>query len=184
MNIKLVSVACLVALIALAVGFQTVYAHESVTVGDYTLEIGWVEEPPIAGQRNAVVVNVSEDKGSGEQPVEDVSGLVVSIAYGGQTETLELQPLGEDTPGQFIAPIVPMIAGEYTVDLGGKLGDTQVSAQVTPEEVQASNSLDFPNADGSQQGAGLGLVGWMAIAGLASGLAGLLLSLVNMRKRS
>ena len=139
MNKKLLSIACLLAMMALALSVQTVFAHETVTVGDYAIEIGWVEEPPIVGQQNAIVVNVSDTSSGDEVPVEDISSLTVAVSYGGQNKTLTLQPLGEDTPGQFVAPILPAVAGEYTVTLGGKLGDTNVNnVQVKPEEVQAA----------------------------------------------
>ena len=110
-------------------------------------------------------------EGEGE-PVEDVSGLTVSVEYGGETKTLTLQPLGEDTHGQYVAPILPTIAGEYTVTVVGKLEDTDVNIQVQPEEVQAADTLEFPKSSQSQQSADFGLVGWLAIAGLVSGLAG------------
>ena len=64
----------------------------------------------------------------------------------------------------------------------GKLEDTDVNVQVQPEEVQAADTLEFPKSSQSQQSAGFGLVGWLAIAGLVCGLAGLTLSIVNLRK--
>ena len=137
------SIASLMAFIALAVSVQIAFAHTSVTAGDYTIEIGWVNEPPIVGQQNAIVVNVST--ASDNQPVEDVSNLTVGVSYGGQSKTLTLQPLGEDTPGQFVAPILPTIPGQYTVNLGGKLGDTDVKLDVQPEEVDAADTLQFPS---------------------------------------
>ena len=185
MKNKMLLSSILVVLIALVTSFQIALAHETVTVGDYEIEIGWVNEPPIVGQQNAVVVNVTKaDSNSDQQPVEDVSGLTVSVEYGRENKTLTLQPLGEDTPGQYVAPILPTVAGEYTVNVVGKLGETDINVQVQPEEVEAANTLEFPKSSQSQQGTGLGLVGWLAIAGLVSGLAGLALSLMNMRKRS
>ena len=137
MNKKIVLPACFVVLFLLILNFQNVFAHEAINVGDYQIEIGWVTEPAVAGQMNAVVVNVST---ADEAPVEDVSDLVVSVEYGGQSKTLTLQPLGEDTPGQFVAPILPTIPGQYTIKLGGKLGDTAVSAEVQPEAVRCSRN--------------------------------------------
>src|SRR5215212_6682846 len=101
MEQKFLLSACLVAFIAILFSYQIALAHESITVGDYSLEIGWLSEPPVVGQQNAIVVNVSMGE---EQPVEDISSLTVTISYGGQDKTLTLQPLGEDTPGQFAAP--------------------------------------------------------------------------------
>ena len=144
MNKKLYLPALLITLIAILMSYQIALAHESITVGDYTLEVGWLSEPPIVGQQNAIVVNVSTT--SDKKPVEDVSGLTVTISYGGQNKTLTLQPLGEDTPGQFVAPILPTVPGQYTVDLAGKLGNTDVKADVQPEEVQSADMLQFPSA--------------------------------------
>jgi hypothetical protein len=173
-------IACSIALIALLTSYQIVLAHESITVGDYTIEIGWVNEPPIVGQQNAIVVNVSTT--SDEQPVEDVSGLTVAVSYGDQNKTLTLQPLGEDTPGQFIAPILPTIPGQYTVNLGGKLGDTDVKADVQPEEVQAADVLQFPSVASAQQSANLGMMNWLVYISLLLGLIALVLGVMALRK--
>jgi len=171
--------ACLIVFILLLFNFQLAFAHESITVGNYTLEIGWLSEPPIEGQQNAIVVNVST---SDEQPVEDVSSLTVTVSYGGQNKTLTLQPLGEDTPGQFVAPILPTVPGEYTLTLGGKLGDTAVDAQTHVEEVQPATMLAFPIVDSSQQSADLGVINWLIYLSLLIGLIALILGVMALRK--
>jgi hypothetical protein len=179
MNKKFLLPACLIALIALLLGYQTAFAHESITVGDYTLEIGWLSEPPIVGQQNAIVVNVST---SDEQPVEDVSGLTVTLSYGGQDKALTLQPLGEDTPGQFVAPILPTVAGQYTVSLGGTMGDTAVDADVEPEEVKPADTLQFPSVESAAQNTSMGLVNWLIYLSLLIGLIALVLAMMALRK--
>lgn len=98
----------MIALVALLLNFQLALAHESVTVGDYEIEIGWVDEPAIVGQQNAIAINVSNTSSGEPQPVEDVSSLTVTVSYGGQSKELTLEPLGEDTPGQFAAPSFPL----------------------------------------------------------------------------
>jgi hypothetical protein len=175
--------ACLIALLAALTSYQLVLAHESITVGDYTIEIGWVNEPPIVGQQNAIVVNVSTT--ADEKPVEDVSGLTVAVSYGGQNKTLTLQPLGEDTPGQFVAPILPTVPGQYTVNLGGKLGTTDVKTDVQPEEVQSADVLQFPSeasTAASQQTANLGMMNWLTYLSLLIGLIALVLGVMALRK--
>jgi hypothetical protein len=171
--------AYLITVIALLTSYSIVFAHESITVGDYTLEVGWLSEPPVVGQQNAIVVNVSMGE---EQPVEDVSGLTVAISYGGQDKTLTLQPLGEDTPGQFIAPILPTVAGQYTIKVGGTLGDTAVSTQVDPEEVQSADTLQFPSVASAQQNADLGVMNWLIYLSLLIGLIALVLGVMALRK--
>src|SRR6266540_1919030 len=183
MNKKNLAVAGLVCLIALVLNFQLVLAHESVTVGDYTLAIGWMNEPPIVGQQNAIVVNVFNTSSGNEVPVEDVSGLTVNISYGGQSKTLTLQPLGEDTPGQFIAPILPTVPGQYTITLGGKLGDTDVNnVEVEPEKVRPSDSLQFPSVATTQQSADLAIMNWLIYLSLLIGLIALWLAVLALRK--
>ena len=73
MNKKNFGVACLIFLIALVLNIQMVFAHESITVGDYEIEIGWANEPPVVGQQNAIVVNVSDTSGGEAQSVEEKS---------------------------------------------------------------------------------------------------------------
>ena len=174
--------AVLLTIVALLLNFQLALAHESITVGDYTLEVGWLGEPPIVGQQNAIVVNVSTT--SDEQPVEDVSDLTVTVSYGGQEKTLTLQPLGEDTPGQFVAPILPTVAGQYTIKLGGTLGDTAVATQVDPEEVQPSDTLAFPSvvrAESGQQSENLATMNWLIYISLLIGLIALILGVMALR---
>ena len=180
MNKKLSLSAFLIAIIALLASYQIAFAHESITVGDYTLEIGWLSEPPIVGQQNAIVVNVSTTKDN--QPVEDISGLTVTVSYGGQNKTLTLQPLGEETPGQFVAPILPTIPGQYTIDLGGKLGTTEVKADVQPEEVQAADVLQFPSVASADQSASLATLNWLIYLSLLIGLIALVLAVMALRK--
>jgi|GEM_PF-1735917 len=255
-------------LIGLLLSPLAVSAHESTPVGEYEVEYGWLNEPPIAGQPNAIVINIlgtktedamhhtaatisliapldgttiqgdsipieiktegldeasdahwhlyvddqmvsmipldqpsvtlsglsngshalkvslamssHEDMGepatahitvegaaaSGSPKVEgvgstdehthdeheafadvDVSGLKLEVVYGPESKILTLQPLGEGTPGQFIAPLTPTRAGQYMLRLTGKLGDSDLGkVEVQPEEVESSEVVQFPNA--------------------------------------
>jgi len=166
---------------------QTVSAHESITIGKYTVEIGWIDEPPVVGQRNAVVVNVTSTDGSIKPEDIKISALQVAVSYGPDTKTLTLQPLGEDTPGQYIAPILPMTPGKYTVLLSGKIDDTDAKASVQPEEVVAADTLQFPTSASDMskpiQAPAFGLAGWLGVAGVVFGLAGLAVGLVAMNKK-
>ena len=182
MNKKLYVAACLLALIALLTSYQTALAHESITVGDYEIEIGWVEEPPVAGQQNAILVSVSDTSAGEHQPVEDVSALIVMVSYGGQSKDLALQPLGEDTPGQFAAPILPTIAGQYTLALGGKLGDTDVDAKAELDEVQSASAFQFPSVQPAPQSAPRETSDLIAWLGILLGLIGIGLGVIALRK--
>ena len=180
--VKKVVSALIIVIIVLAVNRRTVFAHESVTVGDFELEIGWVEEPPIVGQQNAILVMVSDTSGGGAQAVEDISLLVVTVSYGGQEKELTLQPLGEDTLGQFGAPLIPAVPGRYTVLLGGRLVDTPVDAHVDPEEVAAADTLQFPATKSSDQNADAAFTAWLTWLAVLFGLVGIGLGVTALRK--
>ena len=44
----------LISVIVLTFSFQLVLAHESVTAGDYEIEVGWLNEPPIVGEKRGI----------------------------------------------------------------------------------------------------------------------------------
>jgi len=180
---KKIVVSCLLALTLIFISFRSASAHTKVNAGPYDIEIGWLNEPPIIGQMNAIVVNIS-DHASGTASKDDVSGLTVTVSYGGQSKILTLQPLGEDTPGQYVAPMLPTIPGLYTVDVTGKLGAADVKVEVQPEEVQSIAAVQFPMpiSTPSQSSGSFSVAGWLAGAGLLAGLAGLVVAILAWRK--
>lgn len=99
---------------------------------------------------------------------------------GDQSKVLTLQPLGEETPGQFVAPILPTIPGQYTLTLGGKLGETDVSVDVEPEEVQPANTLQFPVVQSAQPEGGR--TDWLIWFSFLVGLIGVGLGVTALRK--
>ncbi|MDR3575854.1 MAG: hypothetical protein P4L50_18485 [Anaerolineaceae bacterium] len=172
-------------------------AHTTIIVGKYAVEIGWVNEPPIANQPNDVVVNVAGAPSEGSTPAAgsapapidpasiDVSKLVVTAEYGGQSKQLTIQPLGEDTPGQYIAPMTPTRAGVYTIHLTGMVGDAVIDKDVQPEEVQTPDMVTFPRlpTDQSSSSSGLGLAGWLGIAGLVLGAIGAVSGMIALTRK-
>jgi hypothetical protein len=161
MNKRSVLSACLLSLMLLLSSVHTVLAHETITVGDYEIEVSWLSEPPIVGEKNAIVLHITETGSA--VPVEDVSSLTVTLSYGGQRKMLVLQPLGEETPGQFMSPILPTVPGEYEVIFGGILGDTAVEAETHMDEVQPIDVLAFPAVDVARQGAATDWLIWLSI---------------------
>ena len=73
----------------------------------------------------------------------------VTVTAGGREKQLGLRPLGEDTPGQYAADFIPTRRGTYTVQLIGKIEDTDVNVSVDIEEVADASSLQFPETQPS-----------------------------------
>ncbi len=178
---------------------QVALAHSTLAVGDYIIEYGWMNEPAVAGQPNAVVINILPKSvtqtplPSSKTPLTgtlsqnvDISGLKVQAIYGGDSKVLTLQPLGEDTIYQYIAPMTPMRPGTYTIHLSGKVGSTIFNNDVQPEEVQTADTVEFPSGQladtgGSSSGLNFGL----GITGIILGAVGTLFGFIALsRKKS
>ncbi len=142
MRAKLLARALIVGgLLALAVT-SIALAHTSLKIGPYTVEVGWVDEPPIVGEKNAVFISITNDDTG--KPVEGVGTLNVTVSTGGKDRQLELRPLSEDQPGQYAADFIPTRRGTYTVKLSGQIEQTDVMTSTDIEEVIPASSLQFP----------------------------------------
>lgn len=175
-----------------------VWAHTTVPAGgNYDLEYGWFNEPALVGQPNAVIVNITKHGVDADAPVDpnapaysvDVSALKMEVDYGGQTKVLQLQPLPDGEPGQYLASFVPTKAGQYTVKFSGKLtgseGDADVNLSVNPEDVETVDAYAFPAlpaADTSNTNS-FGLAGWLGVGGLVAGLIGIGLGVMAITQK-
>jgi hypothetical protein len=83
-----------------------------------------------------------------------------------------------------VAPILPTVPGEYTVILGGRLGDTAVNGETHVEEVQPATALQFPSVNSEQQSADLGVMHWLIYLSLMIGMIALILGVMALRAKS
>ena len=184
-----------VAVVALMMGILLIaalpaLAHEEVQVGPYTLEIGWLDEPPLVGIKNAVFLSiVNEETG---EPVEGISALKVAISAGNRERDLLMRPLSEDTPGQFAGDFIPTRRGVYAVKLTGKIEDTDVDVTQEIEEVEEAASIQFPeplpdalaaNRAVEEAKAAASNAQTLAIVGIVVGAIGMLLGAFGLLRR-
>lgn len=182
MRKRALQLACIFGFMLIMLQTQVARAHEHITIGDYEVVVGWLEEPPVAGQKNAVVLSITEQSSGAGLAAEGAASLEVTVAYGGQNKVLALEPSGEDSPGRFTASLLPTVPGEYTIMLGGRLGNTAVDAQVHIEEVQPAETLQFPILDTSAPTTGPAWSLWLSGLALVLGLAGVVLGITAHRK--
>ena len=89
---RLLSVAGLTALIALALITTDASAHEHREVGDYELTVGFTNEPAITDSPNGLDLRVQLGHGDEGTPVEGLAEtLQAEIIFGGETRELELR---------------------------------------------------------------------------------------------
>ncbi len=172
-----------VALVLVAVGVAAArpLAHERIVSGDYAFVLGWLDEPPIVGLKNAALLELTTAKD--DQPVEGAEAtLTAQIAVGGKTKDLILRPL-EERPGTYVGDFIPTRRGTYTLKIGGTLNGQPVDVSNEIEEVGSADSLTFPEALGGEVQAAIdGLrdevssTRAFAVAGAALGTIGLVLA--------
>jgi hypothetical protein len=118
---------------------QVALAHERVEIGQYAVVVGWQKEPPIVGERNALLFQIQQ----GNAPVNGLEATLDAEAlYGGRSFRSNLVPTG--APGEYAAEIFPTVRGQYEVRLFGTIGDQAVDQILQPEEVFAADRLQFP----------------------------------------
>lgn len=167
--LRLISVAIL--LICLSLPLRA-FAHEEVISGSYRLEVGWMNEPVIVGQANALFLFIepvevaaeeehTEEAAEGEEHTEEeteqsegeaphtggVEGaaatLEFTIEYGGVSQSYPLRPVS-DQPGQYTADFIPTREGQYTFRFSGTIEGETVDVEAQVEEVEAVGNLAFP----------------------------------------
>lgn len=150
---SLVGLASASLLIALALA-PAASAHTPHAVGEYQLEIGWLHEPALVAQPNAVQVTIVDGAG---KPVTDLALDVLSVVVstaGQDGPSLSLLPAfdaeeGLGPLGEYDAVLVPTAPGDYTFHIKGSIHGTAVDITVasgaeTFDPVVASTDLEFP----------------------------------------
>jgi len=189
-----IAAAAAAAVLALSAG--SVLAHEVRQVGDYTIVIGFIDEPVFVGQKSGLEILITTGD---EQPVEGLEETLTAEAIQGDaSRELTLSPrFGE--PGWYQAFFFPTRAGAYTFRITGSIEGQEIDESFTssPEgfsEVEEVSSAQFPVqlpaaaelADQARRGAdAAGLVPValsLGAAGLVAGLAGLGLALGARRR--
>ena len=74
-------------------GFSSVYAHTTVEVGTYEIEVGWQDEPPVVGILNAITVDISEpnkETGIFTNVTNGFRNMDATVISGGATKILDI----------------------------------------------------------------------------------------------
>ena len=133
-------------ILLISVGMLTPsFAHTTVEVEQYKIEVGWSIEPPVVGIRNDIVVKITES-GDSEGTYRGITSafknLEGTVMYGGATKTIDFS--GDPKPGYYFSSIIPTKTGSYLMDLQGEIRDIIINVQIPMEDVESTSVLDFP----------------------------------------
>lgn len=164
-----------------------VNAHTRVEIGPYVIIVGWLEEPVIVGERNAIIVEISEN----DIPVQNVEAtLDLELLYAGQSFRSNINPT--ETAGFYTAQVFPTVRGQYSVRLFGDINGLEIDEIITPEEVFPASRIQFPEAEPDtfelkarvdQLEASLQTARLTSYFGIAVGLIGTVLGALGVRKK-
>ena len=122
------------------------YAHQTKKFGNINIEVGWKNEPPLAGQLNAVTLGIST--ASDNKPVANaVEQLQATIKKGGDTKNLELLP--QEQEGLYGGQVIPTQIGQYEVILKGTVSGQAVDGTFPLDNVEDPKQLSFPPNGGT-----------------------------------
>lgn len=147
----------LTALLVFGTSFSSVYAHTTVEVGTYEIEVGWQDEPPVVGILNAITIDISEpnkETGIFTNVTNGFRNMDATVISGGATKILDIN--SDPRPGHYYAKIIPTKIGSMEVKIQGELNGTSINVIVPIEDVESTSVLDFPPTTSSASGQEIG----------------------------
>ena len=140
--------------------FGVAYGHTIDSVGDYRLEIGWMNEPVVSGETNGIELFVSPLVPCPEiqEPIKCAESQPFQNGVPNLDKTLKMQlvlknekitlPLKEDhnIPGKYYAFVNPTVAGFYQANVLGNIEETSISLSMHPPKVDERGYIEFPES--------------------------------------
>ena len=134
------------------------YGHTIDAVGEYRVEIGWMNEPVVSGETNAIEFYVSPliacpeisetikcaESQEFHDGISDLKKTIkIKLIYKDENITLPLSP-DHDIPGKYYAFVNPTVSGFYQANILGTIVDTPISLSMHPPKVDERSYIEFP----------------------------------------
>lgn len=143
-TVNSIGVLLIVAAIIITMMSSSVYAHTNVVAGNVEIIAGWLNEPPVVGERNAIYFEFIRD---GKPYAIDPSKLSIEVRYGNASKSIDIEPL-EGKLGAYISPIIPTRTGTYSIYMKGSVAGNPVDASMLIEDVEGKGKIAFPDVEG------------------------------------
>ena len=135
-----------------------VYAHTIDAVGEYRIEIGWMNEPVVSGETNGIEIFISNLIPCPQitEPIKCAESQTFSDGVGGLEKEIKLQLVFQDEkiilpfvadhniPGKYYAFVNPTVSGFYQANLLGQIEETPISLSMHPPKVNERSYIEFP----------------------------------------
>lgn len=139
------------------------FAHEQrLVAGKYSFDVGFLDEPPLVGQVNAIdlTVTIPSEKDRPVKGLENTLTAMVIVGGNARTSVIPLEPR-EGEPGAYNGYFIPTIEGTYQFQFTGKVENTNVaevfesgpgrfSDVLSPQAFQFPDKLPDPGATANE----------------------------------
>ena len=123
-------------------------AHISKVFGNYSVEIGWANEPAFAGLMNNIQVIVKKGNiDNGTSITDALAKMQISVKYGTISKQLDFVP--SDVAGLYFSPLIPAKVGSYSVVMKGTIEGQNIDTEISLDDVGSSNTINFPQTGSS-----------------------------------
>ena len=137
---------------------EIAYGHTVDAVGEYRVEIGWMNEPVVSGETNAIEFYASSLDPCPEisEPIKCAESqefkngipdlrktIKMKLIYKDDSITLPLSP-DHNIPGKYYAFVNPTISGFYQANVLGTILETPISLSMHPPKVDERSYIEFP----------------------------------------
>ncbi len=138
--------------------FGVAYGHTIDAVGEYRVEIGWMNEPVVSGETNAIEFYVNPlipcpeiskpikcaESQKFQNGIEGLKKTVkMQLIYKNESITLPLSP-DHNVPGKYFAFVNPTVSGFYQANVLGSIENTPISLSMHPPKVEERAYIEFP----------------------------------------
>ncbi|MFQ5782695.1 MAG: hypothetical protein ACE5GR_06545 [Nitrosopumilus sp.] len=126
----------LLAFALLSMSFGDAYAHKMDVAGDYKIEIGWDDEPPIQGMENAIEFVVTHATEADKMQAEKMHEMM------GMGNNMHMQKHNEEDIGDKIIPILSQFDSDK---ITSSVAISQISKIVNEQEPSDSTGKEIKN---------------------------------------
>lgn len=142
--------------------FGIAYGHTIDSIdGKYRIEIGWMNEPVVSGETNAIELYISplipcpeiSDPMKCAESQEFKNGITgldetlkMQLVYKTETIILSLEP-DHNIAGKYYAFVNPTVSGFYQANVLGEIDGTTVSLSMHPPKVDERAYIEFPQKE-------------------------------------
>lgn len=134
------------------------HAHTVDAVGNYRVEIGWMNEPVVSGETNGIEFYAnplipcsdiaeplkcaeSQEFQNGIPGLKDT--VKMKLIYKDHSITLPFSP-DHNIPGKYYAFVNPTVSGFYQANILGTIEQTPISLSMHPPKVFERSHIEFP----------------------------------------